>query len=108
MKNLAAEQKVIAAFLSGQLQAISNLTPADFSRQLHQRIFAAIAHQHAQGFKIHCLTVADELRRRGQLELCGGENYLQSLVECEDGYRSLDAALQNVREWARLRRLLDS
>ena len=109
MKNLEAEQLVIAALLTGRLQAISNLTPADFYRQLHQRIFAAIAHQHVQGFKTDCVAVADELKRRGELELCGGDDYLQSLVEGSmDGFFTLDDALQNVHECARLRRLLDS
>lgn len=52
----------------------------DFYRQNHRKIFTAIIDQ-ATASPVDLITVAEELRRRGQLEEVGTVAYLTALIE---------------------------
>jgi replicative DNA helicase len=53
-------------------QLVADLTPADFYRPAFAAAFAAIVELHLNGYEVDVTTVADALRRGGQLEAIGG------------------------------------
>ena len=46
--------------------------PADFYKGAHQRIYEAVLALFDRGQSIDLITLSEELRARGTLELCGG------------------------------------
>ena len=56
------------------------LRPEDFYRGAHQRIFEAVLSLFDRGQSIDLITLADELRARGTLEICGGRAYISRLT----------------------------
>lgn len=86
--------------------AFEVITPGDFYREYHKAIADAIVHCHAEDGFVTMPTVAAELRRRGKLQECGGEDYLRALIELVElpQYVSKYAAL--VKDKATLRGLM--
>jgi len=56
------------------------LRPEDFYRGAHQRIYEAVLALFERGQSIDLITLSDELRTRGTLELCGGGAYVSRLT----------------------------
>ncbi|MGA2640409.1 MAG: replicative DNA helicase [Spirochaetia bacterium] len=56
------------------------LRPEDFYRGAHQRIYEAVLALFDRGQSIDLITLSDELRTRGTLELCGGGAYISRLT----------------------------
>jgi replicative DNA helicase len=56
------------------------LRPEDFYRGAHQRIYEAVLALFDRGQSIDLITLTDELRARGTLELCGGGAYVSRLT----------------------------
>ncbi len=56
------------------------LRPEDFYRGAHQRIYEAVLALFDRGQSIDLITLSDELRARGTLELCGGGAYVSRLT----------------------------
>ena len=56
------------------------LRPEDFYRGAHQRIFEAVLSLFDRGQSIDLITLSDELRSRGTLEICGGRAYISRLT----------------------------
>jgi replicative DNA helicase len=56
------------------------LRPEDFYRGAHQRIFEAVLGLYEAGQTIDLITLSDELRSRGTLEICGGRAYVARLT----------------------------
>ena len=56
------------------------LRPEDFYRGAHQRIYEAVLALFDRGQSIDLITLTDELRSRGTLELCGGGAYVSRLT----------------------------
>jgi replicative DNA helicase len=56
------------------------LRPEDFYRGAHQRIYEAVLALFDRGQSIDLITLTDELRTRGTLELCGGGAYISRLT----------------------------
>jgi replicative DNA helicase len=56
------------------------LRPEDFYRSAHQRIYEAVLALFDRGQSIDLITLSDELRARGTLELCGGGAYVSRLT----------------------------
>jgi replicative DNA helicase len=56
------------------------LRPEDFYRGAHQRIFEAVLSLFDRGQSIDLITLSDELRTRGTLEICGGGAYISRLT----------------------------
>ena len=80
--DLDAETALLGAMLLSR-DAVDSagllLTAADFYRPAHGHIFDAITALAAQAAAVDPVTVADELRRRGLLENCGGPGELVAL-----------------------------
>lgn len=84
------------------------ITPGDFYRQAHQRIWEALLRLDVDEAPIDLVSLRSELLQMGALEACGGPAYLGGLV---DGMprvtdRSVTHWAQGVREKARLRALM--
>ena len=75
--NLEAEKSVLGAVLLDErhlyaLVADEQLRPEHFYREQHELVFAAMLKLHDRASRIDQLTVAEALRRDGQLEQVGG------------------------------------
>jgi replicative DNA helicase len=78
-----AETATLGAVLidAEALPAIIHLVrPEDFYKGAHQRIYEAILGLFDRGQSIDLITLSDELRARGTLELCGGSAYISRLT----------------------------
>jgi replicative DNA helicase len=81
--NDEAEVATLGAVLidAEALPAIIHLVrPEDFYKGAHQRIYEAILALFDRGQSIDLITLSEELRGRGTLELCGGSAYVSRLT----------------------------
>lgn len=79
-----AERAVLGSvlILNASLYRVTGIvSAADFYNDANRTIFTAMATLAEEGTPIETLTVAAELRRTGQLELCGGVGYISSLMD---------------------------
>jgi replicative DNA helicase len=81
--NDEAEVATLGAVLmdTEALPAIVHLVrPEDFYKGAHQRIYQAVLALFDRGQSIDLITLSEELRARGTLELCGGPAYVSRLT----------------------------
>ena len=81
--NDEAEVATLGAVLidTEALPAIIHLVrPEDFYKGAHQRIFEAVLALFDRGQSLDLITLTEELRARGVLELCGGPAYVSRLT----------------------------
>jgi replicative DNA helicase len=98
--NHDAELSVIGAILLSDtvLPALildEHLTPEDFYRDAHARIYQAILHLHSTGDPVDHVTVKERLRQVGDLDRVGGEGAVDMLAGSVPN-------LSNVRQYARI------
>ncbi len=77
------EQAVLGAFMlekEATNNAIDILQPTSFYKEAHQKIFAVILHLFGETEPIDILTVTQELKKRGELEVVGGPYYITQLT----------------------------
>jgi replicative DNA helicase len=82
-QSLEAEQSVLGAILIDRdavIEVAEFLRPADFYRQAHARIYAAILEIFEKREPIDVVTVGEALERAGELEQIGGLAYLGTLT----------------------------
>src|SRR5215212_5734456 len=112
-QNLEAETSVLGAILLTE-QALDGvllevgLRPEDFYRPRHQLIFRSMIRlkEKAEPEAVDALTVGDDLRRAGELEEAGGEDYVHSLPTQVPAVGNVLHYARIVKEYALLRRLL--
>lgn len=109
--NLEAEQSVLGAVLIERTalaytEAAAAVTPPQFYREAHRRIFQAMARLADQQSAIDLVTLTDRLRRDGDLEAVGGPAYVASLVDGVPQSINLPYYAGIVVEKARLRDLI--
>lgn len=83
-QSLEAEQSTLGAMLMEKnaiADAVSLLEREDFYRKLHRKIFDAIVAMYMDEQPVDLISTVEELRRKGQLEECGGAAYLTALIE---------------------------
>lgn len=81
-EDLAAERAVLGALLADNTlmdQVAEVLVPEDFGSPAHQHIFEAMRKLDLNQLKVDHLTLAEELKKDGQLAAVGGPAYLVSL-----------------------------
>jgi len=108
-QSLEAEQSTIGACLMERdaiARAVELLTADDFYRELHKKIYRVILKLFDKGEPVDIVTVAEDLRRAGQLEECGGADYLSSLIEACPSSANVEAYARAVQEKSVLRQLL--
>jgi replicative DNA helicase len=112
-QNSEAETSVLGAILLTE-QALdgvllqAGLRPDDFYRPRHQLIFRSMIRlkEKAEPEAVDALTVADDLRRAGELEEAGGEEYLHSLPTVVPAVGNVLHYARIVKDYALLRRVL--
>jgi len=107
--SLEAEQAVLSCCLLDEnlIERISAIISAEsFYSPVNQYIFKVISDMKRMGNAVDVVTVAAYVNGKGELERCGGVEYLSSLVEIlPDGRKAADYA-EIVAEKARLRAVI--
>jgi replicative DNA helicase len=112
-QNSEAETSVLGAILLTE-QALdgvllqAGLRPEDFYRPRHQLIFRSMIRlkEKAEPEAVDALTVSDDLRRAGELDEAGGEEYLHSLPTVVPAVGNVLHYARIVKDYALLRRVL--
>ncbi|MFM9085708.1 MAG: replicative DNA helicase [Acidimicrobiia bacterium] len=108
--NVEAEASLLGAILlSKDAMSIAQergLRSDEFYKPTHQFIFDAMRALNTAGEPIDAVTVADELRRGGQLDAVGGVEALVALQNATPSVTSAERYARIVRDTAALRRLI--
>jgi replicative DNA helicase len=107
--NLEAERAILGAILlEPQIipRAIELLTADEFYKDGHRKIYAAMVRLFDKSEPADALTVAEELRRAGELDDVGGQAALATLMEEASVATQFAAYAQIVRDKAQLRELI--
>lgn len=83
-QSLEAEESILSAVLidnSTLLDVIEILTPDDFYRSAHQKIFSAVIELFSRNEPVDLVTLTNILKEKAQLEEIGGAAYLAGLVD---------------------------
>ena len=103
------EQAVLGAMMLEQraiVHAIEILDPSCFYNTTHSQIFEAIMALFERGVAVDQLTLAEELKRRDQLDEVGGAIYLAELSAKVASAANIDVHAQTVLEKALSRQLI--
>jgi len=106
-----AEEAVLAAVLSDPDvfdDLADHLSAEHFGVAAHAAIWAAFVAADAAGRPLDRITIADELRRSGQLDRIGGQERLDALIAPDGGAANVDAHAAIIIDRALLRRVLAS
>ncbi|MEK7229679.1 MAG: replicative DNA helicase, partial [Candidatus Binatota bacterium] len=108
-QNLEAESSVLGGVLLDN-EAINRvlelLTPEDFYRETHRKIFRAMIGLSDRTEPVDLITLSDFLKARGELEAVGGASYLASLADLVPTAANISYYARIVREKAILRHLI--
>jgi replicative DNA helicase len=110
--NLDAEQSVLGAMLESK-EAIANVIeiiaePSYFYKPAHAEIYETVMALYGRGEAVDAITVADELARRGKLDVIGGKPYIHGLLEAYPTAAAAGHYARIVEELALLRRLIEA
>ena len=108
--NIDAEESVLGAMMLSR-EAIGvvselGLEPADFYKPAHRNIFDAVRALYSGAAPVDVVTVADELRRNGLLDECGGPETLHELQNATPAISSAGHYAKIVQDTAMLRQLI--
>jgi replicative DNA helicase len=109
-QNIEAEESIISAILIDNntlLDIIEILTPRDFYRTAHQKIYAAIIDLFDKAEPVDLVTLANKLKELGQLEEIGSASYLAKLVDTVPLAVNAQHYAKIVSDKASLRRLIE-
>ena len=82
-QNIEAEQGLLAScILSDPVEVLDLLSPDDFYRSAHNKIFTAILSLYKKKEPIDLTTLFTELKVMGCIEEVGGATYLSKLLDC--------------------------
>lgn len=108
-QNIEAEQMVLGAILienDAINKVVELLSPEDFYKELHRRIYAAMLDMFERGEAIDVVTLHDALRARKGVDGSGDASYLSLLVSMVPTAANIKHHARIVREKAVLRRLI--
>jgi len=107
--NDEAEQATLGALLlddEAVATAIRYLRPDDFYSNANRRVYKAILNLFNQGRKADIITVIEELRQMGELDLSGGPSYIASLTNVVPSSANIDYYAKIVQDSSVRRSLL--
>jgi replicative DNA helicase len=107
--NVDAETATLGAILLNPKalnDIIHILRPEDFYRQAHQKIFGSFLSLDNKGEAIDLITLTDELKFQGDLEICGGAAYVSSLTNVVPTSANIEYYAKIVWECSLRRRLI--
>lgn len=108
-QSLEAEQAVLGAILlEGEsiTKAIDILTPQDFYRESHKKIYTAMLELFNKNEPIDLITLTEHLKDKGELDSAGGLSYLSTLATVVPTSANIRYHAKLVREKALLRALI--
>lgn len=104
-----AETAILGAMLEDRLAIVDAtmlLKTDDFSLDSHRRIYSCMLALSEVGHAVDIITVAEELRKRKELDAVGGVAYLASLTEGLPRNFSVESYVRIVRDKSLLRQLM--
>ena len=110
-QNIEAEQSILSAILidnNALLDVIELLSPEDFYKTAHQKIFSAIIDLFDKGEPIDLVTLANHLSEKANLEKIGGASYLARLVDAVPLAVNAQHYAKIIHDKAALRRLIEN
>lgn len=110
-QNIEAEQSVLGGILSDPEainKVIDVLSPEDFYKESHRRIFELMVELYEKSEVIDMITLSSLARDRGVLEEIGGISYLGSLVDFMPTSANILNYAKIVREKAIVRELINA
>lgn len=110
-QNIEAEQMVLGAVLienDSMNKVVELLSPDDFYKDAHRRIFKVMIDMFETGEAIDLVTLQDALRGKVGLESVGGASYLAYLVSLVPTAANIKNHARIVREKSVLRKLIHS
>jgi len=110
-QNLEAEQSVLGGILieNGAINKVTEiLTPDDFYRDAHRKIFNALINLSERDEPADLITLTNELRKLNQLDSVGGASYLASLIDSVPTAANIEYYARIVKEKAILRKLIQT
>ena len=108
--NLDAEESILSAILidnSILLDVLEILSPEDFYKSAHQKIFLSITELFSRNEPIDLVTLTNILRERNRLEDIGGATHLARLVDTVPLAINAQHYAKIVHDKASLRRLIE-
>lgn len=110
-QNIEAEQSVIGAILlenEAISSAIENLTPNDFYKDAHKKIFIAMLDLYEKSEPIDLITLTEQLSKKEILEKVGGASYLTNVASMVPTAANIRYHSKIVKEKATLRNLIST
>jgi replicative DNA helicase len=110
-QNIEAEQSVLGAILlenDALPKALEIISPEDFYREAHRKIFDVIIGLFDKNEAIDLITVTDFLKRKNELDSVGGVTYLSGLVSLVPTAANVRYHAKIIKEKALIRALLKS
>src|SRR5438552_11491595 len=108
-QSIEAERAVLAALMMDHEavgRAVEQIEAPVFYRTAHQKIFSAIVALYNRNEKAVLVSLAEELRKPGELEVVGGPAALTQIAEYAVTAANLDQHIRTVREKSVLRALI--
>ncbi len=109
-QNLEAEMSVLGGVLlenEALSRALEFLTPADFYRESHRKIFHALIALAEKNEPADLITLTAILKDRGEIEDVGGSSYLATLVDYVPTAANINYYCKLVKEKAVARKLIE-
>ena len=109
-QSLEAEESILSAILVDNdtlLEVLEILSPEDFYRSAHQKIFSAISELFSRNEPVDLVTLTNILREHARLEEIGGAAYLANLVDTVPLAVNAQYYAKIVYDKACLRRLIE-
>ena len=106
-----AEQSVLGGMLLSKdaiADAVESLRASDFYKPAHETIYEAILSLYGHGSPADAITVADELKKRGELTRVGGAAYIHTLIASVPTAANAQYYAEIVKEHAIMRRLIEA
>ncbi len=110
-QDLEAERSVLGGILltnDALADVMEHLKVDDFYREPHRKVFNAMMELSTRNDPIDLITLADELRKRGELEEVGGTPFLAGLDSYVPATANLTRYAKIVRDKALARRLISA
>ena len=112
-QNLEAEESILSSILidpdtTALFDTIELLTPTDFYKTAHQKIFAAIHDLAGRNEPVDLITVKNHLAGNGALEEIGGAGYLAELVDSAPYAVNIRHYATIIKSKSVLRRLIEN
>ncbi len=109
-QNIEAEQSILGAILldnNALNSALEIITPNDFYKEAHRKIFLGMLDLNERGEAVDLVTLTDSLRGKNELEFVGGASYLSSLVNTVPTSANIKYHSKILHEKALLRNLIN-